>query len=50
VAVILGRRSLIDLQTVSIALTTFAPLSFKNIPEPSSILAAGMVGLLLFKL
>jgi chromate transporter len=46
---ILGRRSLIDLQTVSIALTTFGLLSFKKVPKPFLILAAGMVGLLLFK-
>ena len=48
-AFILSRRSLIDLQTVSIALTTFELLSFKKIPEPFLILAAGMVGPLLFK-
>jgi chromate transporter len=46
---ILGRRSSIDLQTVSIALTTFGLLSFKKVPKPFLILAAGMVGLLLFK-
>jgi hypothetical protein len=32
VVLIRGRRSFIDLQTVSIALTTFALLSFKKIP------------------
>jgi chromate transporter len=48
-APILGRRSLIDLQTVSIALTTFGLLNFKKIPVPFLILAAGMVGPLLFK-
>jgi chromate transporter len=46
---ILGKRALIDLATVSIAVTTFGLLSFKKIPEPFLILAAGMVGLLLFK-
>jgi chromate transporter len=46
-AFILGRRSLIDLATVSIAVTTFGLLSFKKIPEPFLILAAGTVGLLL---
>jgi chromate transporter len=46
---ILGKRSLIDLATVSIAVTTFGLLSFKKIPEPFLILAAGAVGLLLFK-
>jgi len=48
-AFILGRRSLIDFPTVSIALITFGLLSFKKIPEPLLILAAGMAGLLLFK-
>lgn len=48
-AFILGKRSLIDLPTVSIALTTFGLLSWKKIPEPFLILAAGMAGLLLFK-
>jgi chromate transporter len=48
-AFILGRRSLIDLTTVSIAMTTFGLLTFKKIPEPFLILAAGIVGLLLFK-
>lgn len=48
-AFILGRRSLIDLPTVSIAVVTFALLSFKKIPEPLLILAAGVAGLLLFK-
>ncbi len=48
-AFILGRRSLIDLPTVSIAVATFGLLSFKKIPEPLLILAAGVAGLLLFK-
>jgi chromate transporter len=50
-AFILGRRSLIDLPTVSIAVITFALLSFKKtkIPEPILILASGVAGLLLFK-
>ncbi len=48
-AFILGRRSLIDLPTVSIAVVTFGLLSFKKIPEPLLILAAGAAGLLLFK-
>jgi chromate transporter len=46
---ILGRHSLIDLQTASIALTTFGLLNFKKIPKPFLILATGMVSLLLFK-
>jgi len=48
-AFILGRRSLIDLPTVSIAVVTFGLLGFKRIPEPLLILAAGVAGLLLFK-
>src|SRR6266436_4785106 len=48
-AFILGRRSLIDLPTVSIAVVTFGLLSFKKIPEPLLILVAGIAGLLLFK-
>jgi len=48
-AFILGRRSLIDLPTVSIAVVTFGLLSFKKIPEPFLILAAGVAGLLLFR-
>lgn len=48
-AFILARRSLVDLPTVSIAVLTFALLSFKKIPEPILILVAGVAGLLLFK-
>jgi chromate transporter len=48
-AIILGRRSLIDLPTISITVVTFGLLSFKKIPEPILILAAGVAGLLLFK-
>ncbi|GAC1670524.1 MAG: chromate transporter [Candidatus Acidiferrum sp.] len=48
-AFILGRRSLIDLPTVSVAVVTFGLLSFKKMPEPLLILAAGVVGLLLFR-
>jgi hypothetical protein len=43
------RRSLIDLQTVSVGVTTFGLLSFKKIPNPFLILAAEMVGPLLCK-
>jgi chromate transporter len=46
-AFILGRRSLTDLPTVTIAVLTFGLLSFKKIPEPVLILAAGVTGLLL---
>ena len=49
-AYILGRRALMDLPTVLIGLTTFALLRrAKKIPEPLLILAAGLVGVLLFK-
>ncbi len=48
-AFILGRRSLIDAPTVAIAALTFGLLSFKNIPEPILIFAAGIIGLLVFK-
>jgi chromate transporter len=48
-AFILGRRSLIDLPTISIAVLTFTLLSIRKIPEPLLILAAGGAGLLLFK-
>jgi len=48
-AFILGRRSLIDMPTVSIAVVTFGLFAFKKIPEPFLILAAGAAGLLLFK-
>jgi len=47
-AFILGRRSLTDLSTISIAVITFALLSFKKIPEPLLILVAGVAGLLLY--
>jgi chromate transporter len=48
-AFILGRRSLTDLPTVSIAVVTFGLLSVKKVPEPLLILVAGAAGLLLFK-
>jgi chromate transporter len=47
-AFILGRRALVDLPTMLIALTTLGVLlKIRKIPEPLVILAAGMVGLLL---
>ena len=47
-AVILGRRSLVDLPTILIGLATLALLLVpRKIPEPVLILAAGLVGLLL---
>jgi chromate transporter len=48
-AFILGRRSLIDLPTMLIAVLTLALLSFKKLPEPVLILVAGVAGLLLFR-
>ncbi len=47
-AYILARRSLIDITTVIIGVTTLAILMYtKKIPEPTVILAAGAVGVLL---
>ncbi len=47
-AVILGRRSLLDVPTILIALVTVALLlAPKKIPEPVLIIAAGLVGLVL---
>ena len=47
-AYILARRSLIDITTVIIGVTTLAILMYtKKIPEPMVILAAGAVGVLL---
>ncbi len=46
-AFILGRRSLIDLPTISIAVVTFGLLGFKKIPEPVLIIAAGVAGLVI---
>jgi len=47
-AVILGRRSLLDLPTILVALATLALLlAPRKIPEPVLILAAGLVGLVL---
>jgi chromate transporter len=48
-AFILGRRSLINLPTILIGAIAFVLLTFKKVPEPLLILAAGVVGLLLFK-
>jgi len=47
-AVILGRRSLLDMPTILIALVTLTLLLVpKKIPEPVLIVAAGLVGLVL---
>jgi chromate transporter len=47
-AFVLGRRALIDLTTVAIAVATWLVFTrFKKIPEPVVILAAGVLGLVL---
>jgi chromate transporter len=47
-AFVLGRRALIDLATVGIAVATWLVFTrFKKIPEPLVILAAGLAGLVL---
>ncbi len=47
-AFVLGKRAIIDVSTVLIALATLAVLSkIKKAPEPLVILAAGAVGLAL---
>jgi len=47
-AFVLGRRAIIDLPTVLIALSTFLLLAkVKKVPEPLVILAAGVVGIIL---
>ena len=47
-AVILGRRALVDLPTILIALATLGLLlNLRKLPEPVTILAAGVAGLLL---
>ena len=48
-AFILGRRSLVDVPTIAIAVVTFGLISLKKIPEPLVIVVAGIAGLLLFK-
>jgi chromate transporter len=47
-AFVLGRRALVDLTTVAIAVATWLVFTrFKKVPEPLVILAAGAAGLLL---
>jgi chromate transporter len=49
-AIILGRRALIDIPTIAIALGTLAALQWvKKIPEPVLILIAGIAGLALHR-
>jgi chromate transporter len=45
---VLGRRALIDVTTVVIALATWTVFTrFRKLPEPVVILAAGVAGLIL---
>jgi chromate transporter len=45
---VLGRRALLDLPTLAIALVTLATLTWaRKVPEPLVIVAAGVVGVLL---
>jgi chromate transporter len=47
-AVVLGRRSILDLPTVLIAIAVFVILSkTKKVPEPALILVSGFAGLLI---
>jgi chromate transporter len=48
-AFILGKRALVDVPTVTMAVATFGLLSLKKIPEPVLIVVAGIAGLLLLK-
>lgn len=50
-AFVLGRRSLVDIPTVLVAVATFAALvRFKKLQEPAVILMAGAVGMVLHSL
>ncbi|HYQ79890.1 MAG TPA: chromate efflux transporter, partial [Anaeromyxobacteraceae bacterium] len=45
---VLGRRAIVDLPTVAVALATLAVLSWvRKVPEPIVILAAGVAGVLI---
>jgi chromate transporter len=47
-AFVLGRRAIVDLPTIAMALATLAVLTWaRKVPEPIVILAAGLVGVLL---
>jgi len=49
-AFVLGRRALIDVTTIAIAVATWLVFArFKKVPEPLVIIAAGLAGLLLFR-
>jgi len=50
-AFVLGRRALIDIPTIAIAVATWLVfVRFKKLPEPLVILAAGVAGLILHRL
>jgi chromate transporter len=49
--IVLGRRSIVDIPTAMLALTTLTLLwRFKKLPEPLVILAAALIGLVLYPL
>jgi chromate transporter len=49
-AFVLGRRALVDLKTVAIAVATWLVFQrFKKVPEPLVIVAAGLVGFVLHR-
>jgi chromate transporter len=49
-AIVLGRRAIIDVPTIAIALATLLVLlELKKVPEPLVIIAAGLVGVLLWR-
>jgi chromate transporter len=49
-AIVLGRRAITDIPTIAIALATLLVLlKLKKVPEPLVIIAAGLVGLLLWR-
>jgi chromate transporter len=49
-AIVLGRRAITDIPTIAIALATLVVLlKLKKVPEPLVIIAAGLVGLLLWR-
>jgi len=46
--IVLGRRAIVDVETILFCLCAFVLLSFKlKIPEPAIIVAAGIAGVLL---
>jgi chromate transporter len=48
--IVLGKRSIVDVPTILLALVTVALLwKFKKLPEPVIVAAAAVVGLLIYK-